>query len=124
MKKWRFKMLYDGACPICQAEIRRLNQWNQREYLVFEDISTDMFSAEKYGKTYDQLMGKIHGVYPDGRIISGMEVFRASYGAVGKGWLLAPTQWPIFDRCFEYLYKHFARHRVGLGRLFGRCNSD
>ena len=120
MVKWRFKMLYDGGCPICRAEVKRLSRWNRHQWLVFEDISTDDFEPEKYGRTMDQLMAEIHGVYPDGRVISGMQVFRESYSAVGKGWLLAPTQWLMLHTVFDWVYQKFARHRVKLGQLIQR----
>jgi predicted DCC family thiol-disulfide oxidoreductase YuxK len=120
MNSWHFKMLYNGGCPICQAEVKRLSRWNRKGWLVFEDITANDFDPEKYSRTMDQLMAEIHGVYPDGRVISGMQVFRESYTAIGKGWLLAPTQWPIFQTIFDLLYAQFARHRVKLGQLLGR----
>ncbi len=39
-----------------------------------------------------QAMGTIHGVLPDGRVITNVEVFRKLYEAVGLGWVYAPTQ--------------------------------
>ena len=42
----------------------------------------------------------------------------------GLGWLVAPTGWPLLRPLFDRLYGGFARHRIGLGRLFGRrCDS-
>jgi len=37
------------------------------------------------------MQGIIHGVFPDGRMVRKVEVFRQAYRAVGLGWLLAPT---------------------------------
>ena len=39
-----------------------------------------------------QAMGTIHGVLPDGRVITNVEVFRKLYQAVGLGWIYAPTR--------------------------------
>jgi predicted DCC family thiol-disulfide oxidoreductase YuxK len=34
--------------------------------------------------------------------------------------LFGPTTWPVLRWFFEVLYALFARHRVSVGRLFGR----
>ncbi len=64
-------------------------------------------------------MGIIHGVFPDGRIVRKVEAFRQAYRAVGLGWLLAPTGWPVLRWVFDGLYALFARYRVSVGRIFG-----
>lgn len=124
MNDWRFKLLYDGQCPFCCLEVRWLKRWNRHGYLVFEDITAVDFDASRYGVTQQDLMGVIHGVFPDGRIVRKIEAFRQAYRAVGLGWLLAPTGWPVFRWFFDWLYEWFARNRVFLGRFFGRsCNT-
>lgn len=117
---WRFKILYDGDCPYCMVEMRWLARRNRDDRLAFADITADDFDAAAFGKDHEQLMARIHGAYPDGRVIRGMEVFREAYAAVGKGWLLAPTGWPVLRWVFDGLYVLFAKNRVRLGRLFGR----
>jgi predicted DCC family thiol-disulfide oxidoreductase YuxK len=51
-------------------------------------------------------------------------VFREAYAAVGLGWLVAPTGWPILRPLFDVGYRWFARNRVRLGRIFGRRCED
>ncbi len=46
-----------------------------------------------------------------------MSVFRATYKAVGLGWLLAPTGWPVLKPLFDGLYRLFAKYRAPLARL-------
>ena len=120
MTEWRFKLLYDGQCPFCLLEVRWLRAWNRNGRLVFEDITAPDFDPSRYGLTGEDVMGVIHGVFPDGRVVRKVEVFRQAYRAVGLGWLLAPTDWPVFRWFFDFLYEWFARNRVSLGRLFGR----
>jgi hypothetical protein len=48
-------------------------------------------------------MGVMHGVFPDGRIVRKVEAFRQAYRAVGLGWLLAPTGWPLLRQVFDGL---------------------
>lgn len=85
--KQHFKMLYDGDCPICRAEVKWLTRWNKEGYLKFEDISkadTDE-NQRRYGKSKQQLLDRIHGVTEQGKLIDGVEVFRKSYDSVGLG---------------------------------------
>lgn len=125
MSQWQFKLLYDGECPFCRIEARWLQRWNRCGQLVFEDISSAAFDPARYGLSLDDVMGVMHGVFPDGRVVRKVEAFRQAYGAVGLGWLLAPTGWPVFRGLFDKLYELFARYRVSLGRLFGNsCSSD
>ncbi len=124
MGEWRFKLLYDGECPFCLREVRWLQRRNRRGHLAFEDVSSPSFDPSSLGATREELLGVIHGMFPDGRIVSKVEVFRHAYRAVGLGWLIAPTGWPVLRSVFDGLYSLFARYRVRLGRLFGRsCTS-
>lgn len=114
-----FVLFYDGHCPICRKEIAWLQWKNRQGKLGFQDINAETFQAEHYGKTHAELMAEIHGQYSDGRLVKGVEVFYAAYQAVGLGWLMAPTRWPLFKPLFVFLYGWFARHRLALGRLLG-----
>lgn len=111
-------VLYDGACPLCRREAAFLRRRDrERGKIDLEDISDPAFDASKYSRTWDQLMSEIHGVLPDGSVISGLEVFRRAYAAIGLGWLLAPTRLPVINRIADRAYTLFARNRL---RLTGR----
>ncbi len=123
--RWHIKILIDGECPLCRREadlLRRLD--DDRGYIAMEDITARDFDPTHYGRNLDELMGQIHGVLPDGRIVTGVEVFRRAYAAVGYGWLLAPTTWPVLRPLADAFYRVFARYRLRLpGRRAG-CESD
>ena len=121
MDDWHFKVLYDGECPFCIREIRWLRRRDRGGHLGFEDISSPGFNPAKYGKTREELLGVIHGVFPDGRVVCEVEVFREAYRAVGLGWLIAPTGWPVLRLIFDRLYLFFARYRIPFGRALGRA---
>lgn len=111
---WDLKLLYDGECPLCAREVRVLARLNRAGRLALEDIAAPDFDPARYGRTHAQLMGQMHGVLPDGRLITGMEVFRCAYAAVGLGALAAPTGWPLLRPLFDRGYAWFARHRLSL----------
>jgi predicted DCC family thiol-disulfide oxidoreductase YuxK len=124
VSEWHFKLLYDGECPFCRREVRWLQRLNHHDHLAFEDVTSPNFDPSTYGTSREELLGVIHGVFPDGRIVRGVEAFRQAYRAIGLGWLLAPTGWPGLRWFFDAFYALFARHRVRLGRFLGRsCNS-
>ncbi len=116
----KFEVFFDGDCPLCMKEIRLLKALDrERGRIRFTDIAAPGFDAELVtGLSQDQLMAEIYGRMPDGQLVSGMEVFRQLYGAVGLGFLFAPTRWPVLRPAFDGLYSAFARNRL---RLTGRC---
>jgi len=116
---WKLKLLFDAGCPFCAMEALWLQRRDKRGQLIFEDISRSDFDASRYGLTQAQVMGVMHGVLPDGRIITKVEVFRQAYQQIGLGWLLAPTGWPLLRAIAGWGYELFARYRVPLGRLLG-----
>jgi len=117
-------ILYDGECPLCAREVAMLRRMDRgRGRVGFEDIAAPDFDAARYGRTHAELMARIHGVGADGAVIEGVEVFRRAYTAVGLGWLVAPTRWPILRSLTDAAYRWFARNRL---RLTGRnaCESE
>lgn len=115
------EVFYDGACPLCMREIRMLMRKDRKAHIVFTDIAAPTFSAEAYGTTYADLMAKIQGRRADGSWISGVEVFRQLYTAVGFGWLVAITRVPGISHLMSLAYHVFAKNRL---RLTGRCEAD
>lgn len=118
MDRPTFTVFIDGDCPLCRREsalLTRLDRGRGRLKLV--DIAAAGFDPSPLGVRMDELMGTIHGQAVDGRLVTGMEVFRRAYHAVGWGALLAPTGWPVLRSVFDALYVWFARNRL---RLTGR----
>lgn len=113
-----FTILIDGDCPLCAREARAMQRLDRgRGQLAFVDIAAPGFDPAQFGRTHAQVMGSIHGVHPDGRVVNGMEVFRTAYSLLGYGWLLKPTGWPVLKPAFDAAYRVFAWLRP---RLPGR----
>jgi len=117
---WRFKLLYDGECPICVRETRWLAARSRDGALALEDISKPNFDAAQYGVSRAELMNVLHGVFPDGRMVNRVAAVREAYRAVGLGWMVAPSEWPVLSWFFDIGYALFARYRVQIGTLLGR----
>jgi len=109
----QIRVLFDGECPLCAREIRMLERLDRgRGQIAFEDIAQASFDPTAYGLDAEQVMARIHGALPDGSVVEGLEVFRRAYAAVGLGWLMAPTRWPLLRGVAEAGYRIFAQNRL------------
>jgi predicted DCC family thiol-disulfide oxidoreductase YuxK len=118
-------LLIDGECPLCRHEARLLGRLDRgRGRLALVDIADPDFDPAPLGRTLDDVMGSIHAVRPDGSLVTGMEAFRRAYAAVGLGWLLAPTAWPVLRPAFDAAYRFFAKHRLRITGRGGACAAD
>jgi predicted DCC family thiol-disulfide oxidoreductase YuxK len=107
---------------MCRREaafMRRLDGGRQR--LVVQDIAASDFGPAGLGRTREEVMGTIHGVMPDGTLVTGVEVFRQAYTAVGWPWLLGWTRLPVIRPLVDRAYRVFARNRL---RMTGRRGCD
>ena len=120
----RITLLYDAACPLCSREARLLKRFNTQGNLLFEDISAPVFNPDRYGLTQDDVMGHIHAILPNGQAVTGMEAFRQCYAAVGLGFLMAPTNWPMLRDVFDRGYALFAQNRLKLTGRGHVCESQ
>lgn len=114
----KIDMFYDGDCPLCRRETRLLKRLDSKGRIDFINIAAEDFDASDVGKTQQELMAEMHGRLPDGSWVTGVEVFRRLYAAVGFGWLVAPTRLPVIRTILDLGYQVFAKYRV---QLTGRC---
>lgn len=103
-------LYYDGACPLCMAEMRNLMLRNQREQnLRFVDIAGPGFETPA-GVTCDELASLLHAQTPDGSWLRGVDTFVAMYEAVGLSLvtrsLSAPVQRPLADRIYPWVARN------------------
>jgi predicted DCC family thiol-disulfide oxidoreductase YuxK len=118
-------LLYDGECPLCAREIRMLRRLDRgRGSIGFTDIARPEFDARALGLEQGAVMARIHGVRADGSLVEGVEVFRRAYAAVGLGWLVAPTRWPVLRPLVDSAYDGFARNRLRLTGRGAACPID
>lgn len=115
------EVFFDGGCPLCRREVALLRRMDRKHKIQFTDIDNPDFRPEEIGKTYDELMAEIQGRLPDGTWVTGVEVFRRLYSAVGFDLLVAITRLPILSQMMNLGYRVFAKNRL---RLTGRCHAN
>ena len=111
-------LLYDGSCPICCWEQRKLATKDHDDRLAFVDIQAPGFNAAEYGATLDDLMGRLHGMADDGRVLVGVDTLLATYRLTGWWWLYLPLS-ALPRRISDYCYNAFARRRQRISRRIG-----
>lgn len=115
------RIFIDGDCGLCRREAAVMQRLDRGRGLIeVVDIAAPGFDPSPFGATQDQLMGAIHADVPGKGLISGLEVFRRVYAALGwYGWLWAPTGWPVLRPVCNVFYRWFARHRIRISSYFG-----
>lgn len=106
-------LYYDGACPLCMAEMRNLMLRNTAGRLRFVDMAPAGFVAPAGAKRED-LARLLHGQAADGRWLRGVDTFVAMYEAVGVPWVAQALggRWvrPLAERGYPWLARN--RHRI------------
>lgn len=110
-------ILFDGLCPVCAREMGFLRNRDRARRIEFVDIAAAGFDPGRFGLSMPQVIGAMHAVLPDGRVIVGVEVFRRAYALVGLGWLLRWTAWPLLRPVADFGYRIFARVRPRFSKL-------
>ncbi|QEG02363.1 hypothetical protein Mal15_64500 [Stieleria maiorica] len=116
---WQVEVFYDGECPLCLREIKLLRRLDRKHRIRFTDIADPSFSSASYGMTTNDFMDEIQGRLPSGEWITGVEVFRRLYAAVGLKPIVSLTRLPGISHGLEFGYRVFAKNRL---RWTGRCD--
>jgi len=116
----KIDLLYDSECPICMMEVNFLQKRDLNGRIRFTDLSSPDYNPADHGNvTFKQGMRKLRAVLPGGKVVTGVEVFRKTYDAIGLGWVFALTNYPVIGGVADKLYDVWAENRL---RLTGRSD--
>jgi len=116
----KIDLLYDSECPICMMEVNFLQKRDLNGRIRFTDLSSPDYNPADHGNvTFKQGMRKLRAVLPGGKVVTGVEVFRKTYDAIGLGWVFALTNYPVVGGVADKLYDIWAENRL---RLTGRSD--
>lgn len=118
MSDYPLTLLYDSSCPVCKLEMDNLRERDTLHKLNFVDASAADFDADKYGVSLAEAMRVIHGIKPDGTVVTGVETIHLAYRAVGLGWLTAASNLPLLKPVFSWAYEHVAKNRHWVSKVF------
>jgi len=124
MASYPLTVFFDGACPICDREIALMKRLDRRRRLEFCDFSAQEYDAASSGFATADLGAVIHARWADGSIITGVEVFRAMWEAVGLGFLARLSRLSLVEPLVLNAYAWFARNRLRLTGRSHECTGD
>lgn len=114
------RVLYNASCPVCRAEIDHYASTAARQDLPlrFDDLNGPNLAL--WGIPADQAARRLH-VRKDGRVLAGMDGFRAIWQALPRyRWLARVTAWPVIRPATEFVYDRILApvlYRAHLRRL-------
>jgi len=117
-KPYPLTIYFDGECPICRCEIDLMKIFNRRKHLQFIDFSASSYLSAEPGLSPCDLGKVIQARWSDGTIITGVEVFREMWEAIGLRSLARLARRPAINKLLVRAYAWFARNRL---RLTGRA---
>jgi predicted DCC family thiol-disulfide oxidoreductase YuxK len=113
-------VLYDGACPLCRAEIGVYRGLPSDTPLCFADVSAQG-QALPAGLSREQLLARFHVQHADGRVESGARAFLALWATLpGWRWLARLGRLPGVPTLMEGAYRAFLVFRPALQRVVRR----
>ncbi|WP_158969297.1 thiol-disulfide oxidoreductase DCC family protein [Paraglaciecola sp. L3A3] len=123
-------IFYDGNCPMCCAEMNKLKGYDKTELIHLVNIQQDNFQTLYPHVKYSDAMKILHGYY-QGQLLLGLSVTHRAWTLVGKGFWVAPLNWPVIKTMSHYVYLLVAKYRhpisTFLSKLLGlkttQCNS-
>ena len=115
----KLTLFYDGACPLCQAEILFLSRRNQAGLLDFVDINSERFDSDKIGISCEQALAAMYGQYANGVLIQGVAVFPEAYRRANLPFLAWMFSRKLLQPILQVGYRFFAKNRHVISGLFG-----
>ncbi|MBU3610323.1 DUF393 domain-containing protein [Polynucleobacter wuianus] len=115
----KLTLYYDGACPLCQAEILFLSRRNQAGLLDFVDINSDRYDPIKVGVSCEQALAAMYGQYADGVLINGADVFPEAYRRANLPFLAWLFSRKLVQPPLRMGYQFFAKNRHTISQLLG-----
>ena len=118
VKRYPLTVYFDGECPICRREIDLMKILNRKERLQFIDFSEPSYHPTEHGLNQCDLGRVIHARWSDGTLVTGVDVFREMWQAIGLGFLARFSRRALVNKLLVKGYAWFARNRL---RLTGRA---
>lgn len=124
MKNDTLTIYYDGNCPLCSLEMQKLKLHDKNNKIVLENLHQAHFDEMFPQINFNKAMSILHGEH-QGKVLLGLNVTHRAWTLVGKGFFVAPLQFPIIKQLSHLVYlliakyrhpiSHFLHQRFGIG---------
>ena len=118
----RLTVYYDGACPLCSAEIGHYETRAGSDRLAFVNIAEEVDTGPELSR--DAALRRLHVRRADGTLLSGAAAFTEIWATL-PGWrgLARFATFPGMPWLLERLYRGFLPLRPALSRLATRLGA-
>jgi predicted DCC family thiol-disulfide oxidoreductase YuxK len=112
-------VLYDGDCGVCSRWVPSWGPALRRRGLDIAPLQS-AWVQERTGVPPADLLSDIRLLQPDGRLLSGAEVYRYLMRRIWWAYpLYLLSKLPGLSQLFEWAYRTFARHRMRISASCG-----
>lgn len=120
-QKPRLTIFYDGRCPLCVAEMTRLQKLDKHHRIALVNLQEDNLTQLYPELNQARAMNILQGRLDNGRYIEGLDVTHKAWSLVGRGHWTFILRLPFLKWVFNFIYLLFARHRYRIsGWLTGQ----
>jgi len=112
-------IFYDGNCPMCATEMNHLKKHDKDNVIQLVDIHQEGFQAIYPSIKFVEAMKILHGTY-NGELLLGLGVTHRAWTLVGKGFWVAPLNWPLLKTVSHWVYLGLAKYRHQISTLLAK----
>lgn len=99
-------LYYDGACPLCNAEISTL------EGLCDDSLNlVDVHGLDVSAENAEQMLKLLHYQTSEGETLVGLDANVAAWQHTRWGFLFKPLRWPLIGQIADLIYAYWAERR-------------
>lgn len=101
---------FDGHCQLCLTEMIHLKKHDKNDKIQLINLHDENFATNFPLINVDKAMKILHGEYQK-KLLLGLEVTHRAWTLVGKGFWVAPLNWPICKKIAHGVYLLMAKYR-------------
>ena len=113
-------IFYDGHCPMCATEMKHLKNYDTDNLINLVDIHQKDFEVLYPTVNSVDAMRILHGHYNQ-QLLLGLEVTHRAWTLVGKGFWVAPLNWPVFKTLSHWIYLAIAKYRHQISAFIAKA---
>lgn len=112
-------IFYDGNCPLCSMEMQHLKLNDTNESIILINLHDNDFKISFPYVDKAQAMRILHGRY-QGKNLFGLAVTHRAWSLVGKGFWVAPLNWPLVKQLAHLVYLVVAKYRQSISAFLAK----
>tara|TARA_B110000881_G_C18414733_1_gene432851 strand:+ start:264 stop:689 length:426 start_codon:yes stop_codon:yes gene_type:complete len=112
-------IFFDANCPLCLAEMNHLKKCDTHNHINLINIHEDNFQQCYPEINTDEAMKILHGYY-NGQLLLGLAVTHRAWTIAGKGFWVAPLNWPVIKTLSHWVYLGLAKFRHPISAILAK----